>query len=171
MFVKKPRRDSPCIYSWSRVPQLLGLDGELTAEIPGPDVRIDVFDSGSEEGSGGGAVRLVLGDVKGHADLDVLASKLLRGDIHSPATGHHNADHRVNYMNTFKDVNGAILIGHRDSEDVDRIDKPVDDVVMALNTDDELTTRGGKGIIFDEVRLGSRGWGLLRGRGVEALLD
>ncbi|KAK4747042.1 hypothetical protein SAY87_026079 [Trapa incisa] len=142
------------------------------AEISRPDVWIDVFDSGSEEGSGGGAVRLMLvendstpGDVKGHADLGVFASKLLRGDIHSLASGHHNADHRVNYMNTFKDVNRAILIGHRDPEDVDRINKPVDDAVTALNADDELTTRGGKGIVFDEVRLGSRGWGLLRGRG------
>ncbi|KAK4786450.1 hypothetical protein SAY86_003139 [Trapa natans] len=39
----------------SMVPQLFDLDGELTAEIPGPGVRTDVFDSGSEEGSGGGA--------------------------------------------------------------------------------------------------------------------
>lgn len=62
-------------------------------------------------------------------------------------------------MDALEDVDGAVLVGCCDTQDVNRIHKPVDDSVAAFDADNELATGGGEGVVADEVGLGVGGWG------------
>lgn len=62
-------------------------------------------------------------------------------------------------MDALEDIDGAVLISRCDPQDVDRVHKPIDDPVAALDADDELATGGGKGIVANEVGLGVGGGG------------
>lgn len=58
-------------------------------------------------------------DVQSHVDLGVLAAELLRGDVDTAAGGDDDADSLVDDVDALEDVDGVVVIGRGDAEDVD----------------------------------------------------
>lgn len=50
-------------------------------------------------------------------------------------------------MDALEDVDGVVVVGGGDAEDVDRVHEAVDDAVAALDADDELAGGGGEGVV------------------------
>lgn len=98
-------------------------------------------------------------DVEGHVDLGVLAAELFRRDVDAAAGSDDDADGLVDDVDALEDVDGVVVVGDGDAEDIDAVHEAVDDAVAALDADDDLAAGSGEGIIAD----GLGGVGVVRG--------
>lgn len=61
-------------------------------------------------------------NVERHVDLSILAAKLLRGDVDAAAGGDDDADGLVDDVDALEDVDGVVMVGGGNAEDVDAVD-------------------------------------------------
>lgn len=115
---------------------------------------------GGEHGGEADVADAAEDDVESHVDLSVLAAELLRRDIDAAARRDDDADGLVDDVDALEDIDGVVVVGDGDAEDVDAVHEAVYDAVAALNADDDLATGGGEGVVAD----GLGGVGVVRGR-------
>lgn len=99
-------------------------------------------------------------DVERHVDLGVLAAELLRRDVDAAAGGDDDADGLVDDVDALEDVDGGVVVGGGDAEDVDGVDEAVHHAVPALHADDHLAAGGGERVVTDGFDGGVGGVGV-----------
>lgn len=103
-------------------------------------------------------------DVERHVDLGILAAELLRRNVDAAAGGDDDADGLVDDVDALEDVDGVVVVGDGDAEDIDAVHEAVHDAVAALDADDDLAARGGEGVVADGLGgVGVVGGGVLVG--------
>lgn len=103
----------------------------------------------SEHGSESDVANAPEDNVEGHIDLGVLAAELLWGHVNASTGGDDDADGLINDVDAVKDIDGVVMVGGGDTQNVDTVDEPVHDPITALDADDELAAGGGKWVVAD----------------------
>ena len=122
---------------------VLGVDGGVDHLGDGLAVH------GGEHGGEADVADAAEDDVEGHVDLGVLAAELLGGDVDAAARRDDDADGLVDDVDALEDVDGVVVVGDGDAEDVDAVDEAIHDAVAALDADDDLAAGGSEGVIAD----------------------
>lgn len=77
---------------------------------------------GGEHGGEADVADAAEDDVESHVDLGVFPAELLRSDVDAAAGGDDNADGLVDDVDALEDVDGVVVVGDGDAEDVDAVD-------------------------------------------------
>lgn len=74
-------------------------------------------------------------DVECHVNLGVFSGEFFRGDIDAAASSYDDTDGLVNDVYAVEHVDRIVVIGRSDSENVNGVDKSVNDSVLTFYSD------------------------------------